>query len=395
MTDLELLAELVACPSTAGGPTSVVDLLADRVGALGARVRLLPADPAATADHPDHSPVPPGAEPVPPVLVADFPGDGPEILVFAHTDTEPVHDGWTTDPFRLVVDGDRATGLGVADDKAGVVAVLDAVRRWQGCGRRGWRPRLVLGAGKQGGSLGTLPGVLASAGVGAALYSHPAESGAGLTQLKTASRGIATCRVDVPGLTPTPVEERTPVSADPAGGRNAAERAARLAVAVAGWNDPGRVWATTALRSGGVPFEVPGSAVLEVACWFDDGSAEEVAADVRDRLAGAGDAWERDHPPLIELVGLRAGPADCSHHPFVAQVTTAVAAVVGTAPAAYRWHSASDVRFPIRCLGVPAVGLGPVGGGFYGPGEWVDLVSLDQATDVLATVLSRGPTWPR
>lgn len=395
MTDLDLLTELVACPSPAGSSTTVLDLLAGRVDALGARVRLVPVDPEVTASHPDHSPVPPQPEPVPPVLVADFPGDGPELLVFAHTDTEPVHDGWTSDPFRLQIQGNRATGLGVADDKAGVVAVLDALRRWVDGGRLGWRPRVVLGAGKQGGALGTLPGVLAAEGVDAALYSHPAESGAGLRQVKTASRGIVTCRVHVPGCTPEPVEERTPVSADPTRGRNAAERAARLAVAVSAWADPDRVWATTSLAAGRARFEVPGEAVLEVACWFSAGSAQEVAEDLRVRVAAAADPWEQENPPVVELVGLRAEPADCTDHPFVTQVTAAVTAVTGAGPSAYRWHSASDVRFPIRCLGVPAVGLGPVAGGFYGPGEWVDLVSLDRSTDVLTAVLTEGPTWAR
>jgi acetylornithine deacetylase/succinyl-diaminopimelate desuccinylase-like protein len=391
---LALLRDLVACPSVLGTATTVLDLLADRVAELGCRVQLLPVDPRDTVGHPEHSPVPAQVGAVPPVLVADFPGDGPELLLFAHTDTEPVHDGWTTDPFALEVSGGRATGLGVADDAAGVVALVAAVRRWDDAGRPGWRPRIVLGAGKQGGALGTLPGVLAAAGVDAALYSHPAESGAGLTQLKTASRGIATCRVHVPGLTPDPVEERTPVSADPAQGHNAAERAARLAAEIAGWSGPGRVWTTTALTAGGPSFTVPDHAVLEIACWFDDGTADDVRTALESWAGSGGDPWERAHPPVVELVGLRAQPADCSDHPFVARVTSAVAAATGTAPTGYRWHSASDVRFPIRCLGVPAVGLGPLAGGFYGPGEWVDLASLEETVGVLATVLGEGPTWP-
>jgi acetylornithine deacetylase len=322
--------------------------------------------------------------------MASFAGDGPELLVFAHTDTEPVHPGWRTDPFELQVDGSRATGLGTADDKGGVVAALAAVRQWQERGRIGWRPRVLFAAGKQGGSLGTLPGVQAATGVGAALYSHPAESGAGLTQLKVASRGIVTCRVRVAGLSAPPVEERTPVSADPRAGHNAAARAARLAMAAQAWNDESRVWTVTALRSGGAPYEVPASAELDLACWFSEGTVDEVVASVRARVAGGRD-WERSHPPLVEAVGLRANPADCATDAFSQSVAEIVAARIGRRPDEYSWHSASDIRFPMRVLGVPAVGLGARGGGFYGPGEWVDLDSLTVSADVLADVLCAGP----
>jgi acetylornithine deacetylase len=387
---VDLLRRLVACPSVTGEPSTVTDLLADEVGALGGRVVALPVDPAATGNSPEYSPPATVHGVQPPALLADFAGDGPELLLFAHTDTEPVHAGWTADPFTLRVDGARATGLGVADDKGGIVAALTAVRRWHDGGGVGWRPRLLLAAGKQGGSLGTLPGVQAASGVSAAVYSHPAESGAGLTQLKVASRGVVTCRVWVPGRTPPPVEERTPVSADPTAGENAAERAARLATAVAGWQERTRVWSVTALRAGGASYEVPCDAELEVACWFSEGTVEEVVATVRDRVA-AGSDWERRNPPVVEPVGVRANPADCAADPFAGAVADVVAARTGRRPSEYSWHSASDIRFPMRVLGVPAVGLGARGGGFYGPGEWVDLDSLEQSADVLAAVLCAGP----
>jgi acetylornithine deacetylase/succinyl-diaminopimelate desuccinylase-like protein len=208
--------------------------------------------------------------------------------------------------------------------------------------------------------------------------------------LKVASRGIVTCRVGVPGFTPQPVEERTPVSADPDTGRNAADRAARLAAAVAGWRDESRVWSVTGLRAGGIAYEVPGRAEIDVSCWFSDGTFDDVVAAVRDRLAD-GDDWERDHPPTVEPVGVRANPAACADTPFARSVAEVVAANTGRRPSEYSWHSASDIRFPMRVLGVPAVGLGARGGGFYGPGEWVDLDSLDASARVLADVLCAGP----
>lgn len=390
--ELELLGRLVACPSVTGTPSEIIDILEPELLALGGNVGRVPVDGNPGAEHPEYTPPFDVSGEQPPVLCADFAGEGPELLLFAHTDTEPVHPGWESDHFTLRVVGGCATGLGVADDKAGIVAVLAAVARWKNTDRPGWRPRVVFGAGKQGGALGMLPGVLAASGVSAALYSHPAESGLGLSHLKVASRGIVQCRVRVPGRTPEPVEERTPVSADPTTGHNAAARAARLAVRIEEWHVPDRVWSVVALRGGQRPYEVPNVAELDVACWFTSGTADTVVHELRGRLTGVGDQWAREHPPEVEAVGVRANPADCAASPLAHQVAATVTKLTGQRPVDYRWHSASDIRFPVRCLGIPCVGLGARAGGFYGPGEWVDLASLDDCIEVLSAVLREGPS---
>ncbi|TFF92475.1 M20/M25/M40 family metallo-hydrolase [Candidatus Thorarchaeota archaeon] len=52
-------------------------------------------------------------------------GDGPcSVLFMAHFDVVPTGDEWKTDPFSLVVDGDRAYGRGTCDDKGNIVSLL-------------------------------------------------------------------------------------------------------------------------------------------------------------------------------------------------------------------------------------------------------------------------------
>ena len=53
----------------------------------------------------------------------------------------------------------------------------------------------------------------------------------------------------------------------------------------------------------------------------------------------------------------------------------------------YNWHSASDIRFPIRIKNVPAVGFGALAGGFYGGEEWVSLSSSMQTVQCLTSLL--------
>lgn len=65
-----------------------------------------------------------------PAVLAHSPGpDGaPHVVLYAHHDVQPPATGWTTDPFEPTVVGERMYGRGAADDKAGVMAHVGAIR---------------------------------------------------------------------------------------------------------------------------------------------------------------------------------------------------------------------------------------------------------------------------
>ena len=54
-------------------------------------------------------------------------GPRPALLLNAHVDTVPANAGYSRSPFELVEDGDRLVGLGSADTKGGIAAILEAL----------------------------------------------------------------------------------------------------------------------------------------------------------------------------------------------------------------------------------------------------------------------------
>ncbi len=306
------------------------------------------------------------------------------MFLFAHTDTEDpeTQDGWKTDPHQITQVENRLHGVGAADDKAGVVSVLSAARvllpRLEGV-------RLVVGLvhGKLGGGMGTLP-VMARVGeVDASIYCHPAETGRGMSHFKVATRGYFNFRIETAGRRPDPVEIRTPNSEDPREGVNAYRRLQEVLEAVERWaEEEGVLCSVNRVRAGTDPMVLPEWAVAEGAVWFRHDTVAEVYGSLN-RAALEGGALS------IELFGLRSNPAETpADHPLVEATTAAIAAETGTTPGLYPAHVASDVRFPIRCLGAPTVGFGALAGNFYGPNEWVDSEDLHRATRVLIRAIA-------
>jgi acetylornithine deacetylase/succinyl-diaminopimelate desuccinylase-like protein len=122
------LAALVRIPSVSS-PSSVPEILEDSAGAVAdllAGVGLTDVD-VLRAEAEDGRP---GA----PAVVASSPGPAapgaPRVLLYAHHDVQPPGDEglWTDPPFRPTERDGRLYGRGAADDKAGIMAHVGALR---------------------------------------------------------------------------------------------------------------------------------------------------------------------------------------------------------------------------------------------------------------------------
>jgi len=85
-------------------------------------------------------------------LIARRRSGKPTLGLYFHVDTVPASPGWTTDPLRLTLDGDRLIGLGAADMKGTIAAVLLALRAADRTGLPlGYDPMLLLCTDEEGG----------------------------------------------------------------------------------------------------------------------------------------------------------------------------------------------------------------------------------------------------
>lgn len=67
-------------------------------------------------------------------LIARRESGRPSCGLYFHVDTVPAAEGWETDPLRMERDGERLIGLGAADMKGSIAAILLALRAAKACG---------------------------------------------------------------------------------------------------------------------------------------------------------------------------------------------------------------------------------------------------------------------
>ena len=136
---LERIVNIDSGTGDAAGAASVQAMLAERLRALGASIEIVPAEVAGLGDN----------------LVARVAGKGKgRILVIGHVDTVFAKGTVAERPFRI--EGDRAFGPGVSDEKAGVVEAVTALELLRQLGATNYHSiTLLIETSEETGSPGT------------------------------------------------------------------------------------------------------------------------------------------------------------------------------------------------------------------------------------------------
>ncbi|GAA1373637.1 M20 family metallopeptidase [Catellatospora chokoriensis] len=345
---IEDLADLVAVESPAEDPRATATS-ADAVTALGSR--LLGSAPERHGSH----------------LVWSH-GETRVLLIGHHDTVWPVGTlaRW---PFR--VDGDRATGPGCFDMKAGLVQLFHALSIRSSLDG----VTVVVNGDEEVGSPDSRVLIERVArGARAALICEPSADGA----LKTARKGIARYRLEIAG-------RAAHAGLDPGRGVNAAVELAHQILAVAGLGDGETTVTPTVLAGGSTENTVPAAAGVAVDVRaFDQAEFERVdraMQGLRPVLAGSRLTVHGGvHRPAL--------PPTASARLY--ELARTVAAELGlAAPAGVAVGGASDGNLTAG-YGIPTLdGLGPVGGNAHAEGEWVDLPAMAERAALLAALVDR------
>jgi glutamate carboxypeptidase len=308
------------------------------------------------------------------VRVYDYPGTGgAPVLLLCHYDT--VWDKGTVRDWPFRVDGDRVTGPGVFDMKAGLVQAVWALRALAAAGLPRPPVRLVLNGDEEIGSPASRPVIEAAVdGARAALVFEASADGA----VKTARKGVGIFRVGVRGV-------EAHAGLDPGKGVSAVDELARAVLALHALTD---VAAGTTVNVG----VVAGGSRSNVTAGAAHGQvdvrvrSEAEAVRVDAALAGLG---TRDPRAVLTVEGGWNRPVmeRTEQTARLFGLARGLASGIGVDLRECAVGGASDGNF-VAALGLPVLdGFGAVGDGAHARHEHISVHGMLERTALAAAVL--------
>ena len=292
------------------------------------------------------------------------------VLLLGHLDT--VWPAGTIDRWPFTIDGDRASGPGCFDMKAGLVVAASALRMIgspEGV-------TLVVNSDEELGSLTSRALIEHEAhGAAAALVLEPGHGEA----VKVARKGVGMYTLRVTGVA-------AHAGLEPERGVNALIEAARQVIAIAALGDAalGTTVTPTVASAGSATNVVPAEAFVKVDVRATTlAEAERVDAALRALAAmtpGATLTWDGglNRPPLERRMAQR-----------LYGIAREVGGPIGWIPDAAEVGGGSDGNFT-AALGVETLdGLGGEGAGAHAEGEWIRLSSLPVRARMVAGLIER------
>ena len=407
---LAFLRALIA----AAGEDACQRLVADRLHALGWEVETVPYRP----------------EDVP--MVAEFAGaaaldagerrsvlarrrgtgGGRSIIFFAHPDgeTHANEPAWRHDKFAGTIEAGRIHGWGVADDLAGVAAMVGAADLLHQAGVALSGDVVLASTPSKRHARGVSALLHGGLRANACVYLHPAESGAGMREIKAMASGQLAFRIVVPGQAPPTAEpghtafahlavnpvDKAALVCD-ALRRLDAARAARVhhpALEAAVGRSTNLLVSHVAAGQPGRLNRVPETCTVGATLSFPPAETlETVQAEVEAALAEAcaADPFLLAHPPRLLWDAGVTGAEVGADTPLYRTVAGVIAAVAGERAEVNALHTSSDIRNPMVQAGIPTVGLGPLCGDLSqngGHDEWVDVADYLRCVEVTGGIMS-------
>ncbi|WP_027076035.1 M20 family metallopeptidase [Maribacter antarcticus] len=393
---IDVLEKLIRVQSIEGeSAANAQKVVSDYLSKLPYRIEESEDQPSHYEEHPEYmAPSPAGDGPF--VNIVGWPKKqgSQQFAMFSHIDTHSIEEGWSTDPFEPKIVGNKLYGLGTSDDKGGVAAMLVAATILSKTGKQ--LPVVMSLHGKGGGGRGSLPVFerirKTNHNIGAVLYVHPAETGRGMEDIKNSVQGIADLKLEMTGWRGEPLEIGSIDSAKWKDGGSAVDLCLALLETLRKtiYKD---VMVNIGIIEGGdrigsvadnvsVTFRLKFKESNTWRALFDD--SNKVITEFVKARSTSGHSYTAE----LKSVGYMTNPGAVDWEASESKIIrNSITEITGKAPTAYPNHYAGDIRYPIRLLGVPAYGIGSLGGNFYMPNEWVDIDDLVKLVAVLVDTI--------
>lgn len=368
LAELETMVNIDCGSYTPEGVNRIANMVADALAGLGARVERHPHQP------------PEGGRQLGDVVVGRLDGEGRRILLIGHMDTVFEAGTAAARPFR--VKGDRATGAGVTDMKAGLLAGLHAIGALHEAGEH---PAITFVANPDeeiGSPFSTSIIRKLAPGHDVVLVLECARANGDIV---SARKGIADFHLTITG-------RAAHAGVEPEKGRSAIVEAAHQVLALHELN--GR-WPTVTVNAGVIHGGTRPNVVAEQC---------ELQVDLRAATRDAFDAVAAEVARIAEtptVADVRTKVQRIASHPPM-EKTPAAARLVAQAV-----EIANELGFELRdaatggasdanttaAMGLPTLdGLGPVGGDDHSVDEWLDVTSIVPRTTLLAALIAQIST---
>jgi len=394
---VEDLAALVRIPSITGTEEDAAEWAATALREVGLEVEIVRPDPAAIRADPDW----PGEE-MPrdtlPVVIGRVgrPGSSrPRLILSGHLDVVPPGDldTWTGDAWSGEVRDGRLYGRSACDMKAGVAAILAAVRALAADGdldRLDGELTVALVPSEEDGGQGTLAAIRAGVTGDLAIIPEPSN-----LDIVVAHAGAITFELTVPGRAAHASQRREGVSA--------LDKLFVLSTALEADETRRNAAETDPLMT---PLGLPYPTIIGTVAGGDWASTvldrvvaegrygvrlgqtpRDAEADLRAAIAEAcaADDFLRDHPASIEITRGRFGSARVpSDHPLPVGLAETVMAVTGRQPELLGEPYGADMQMFVNVGATPCV--------IFGPGDVKvahsadEYVAIDEAVDCAAVL---------
>ena len=395
-----LLIDLVQAPTLLGSEQAGQEIMRAAFADLGLEPHSVPLDPEALRSHAGASPFSWDIDGKGNVVAEwapahpDRAGDGRSLILNGHIDVVPPGptDMWSSPPFVARRDGDWLYGRGAGDMKAGLAAIVGAVRGLRGLGLEPLAPvELQSVVEEECSGNGAYQCVLSGRPADAVIVTEPTSltiqtSQVGVLWFQVAVRGRPAHAGDAPiGL--NAIEGSFPVisalrqleaelNVTPPSPYDVYEHPINLNIGM--------------IRGGDWPSTVAAESVLHCRlAVYPGASVDELKTRVEDTVAGASAALGGDFEARVVYDGFACeGYTLDPDSPLIAALGDASELAIGTRPALIASTATTDARSFALYAGSPAVCFGPHAESIHGVDERVSLPSVVQSAQTLAVFIA-------